>query len=136
MYPRLFLSAGGSILLLLGVVGYANLFTEGGSPTFWLDPAENALHGGLALLALGALFVPGLNRWLVPHQPVIVALIAVVLTFLGVIGFALPAGSSAHLNLFGVANLESPVDNLLHLVVGIVAAASVIVRPGSEAAPG
>lgn len=134
MYPRLFLSAGGSVLLLLAVVGYVDVFTEAGSPTFWLDPVENALHAGLALAALGALFMPGLKTILAPHQRAIVAGIAVITLFLGVYGFALPVGSGSHPNLFGVANLESPVDNLLHLVLGVVAAAAVIVPQGGEPA--
>jgi len=134
VYPRLFLSAGGSVLLLLTMVGYVGVFSEAGSPTFWLDPAENALHAGLGLVALGALFIPGVKTILAPHQRAIVAGIAVVLLFLGVYGFALPAGSSAHPNLFGMANLESPVDNVLHLVLGVVAAAAVIASPIGEAA--
>ena len=134
MYPRLFLSAGGSVLLLLAVVGYAGVFTEAVSPRFWLDPAENAMHAGLAVVALGALFVPGAKTVLAPHHRAIVAVIGVITLFLGAYGFALPAGSSAHPNLFGVANLESPVDNVLHLVVGMVAAVTVIVRPSGEKA--
>ena len=136
MYPRLFLSAGGSILLLVGVSGYAGVFTEAGSPSFWMDPAENAVHAGLGLASLATLFAPGLKTWMAPNQRALVALIAAVTLLLGVYGFALPAGSSAEPNLFGVANLESPVDNLLHLVIGTVAAAALLVRPAGEQAPG
>lgn len=133
MYPRLFLSAGGSVLLLLGVVGYAGVFTEAGSPTFWLDGWENIAHTGLGLAALAAVFVPGVNTALAPHYRWIVGIVALIALFFGVYGFALPAGSGANPNTFGVANLESPADNVLHLVVGLVALAAVFIRPGSEA---
>ncbi len=136
MYPRLFLSAGGSVLLMLGAVGYANVFTEAGSPSFWLDGAENIAHTGLGVVALAAVFVPGVNRVLAPHYRTIVGLIAVLALFFGIYGFLLPAGSSSDPNTFGVANLESPADNLLHLVVGIVALAAIYVKPSGEARPG
>jgi hypothetical protein len=132
VYPRLFLSAGGSVLLLLGVVGYANVFTEAGSPSFWLDGTENLVHTVAGLVALGALVVPGRGAGTAPHQRWIVGLIAAVALFFGAYGFLLPPGSGAHPNLFGVANLESPADNLLHLVIGITAAAALLVRPASE----
>lgn len=136
MYPRLFLSAGGSVLLLLGVVGYANVFTEAGSPSFWLDGTENLVHTVLGLIALGALFAAGRGAAVAPHHRWIVGLIALVGLFFGVCGFVLPAGSSAHPNLFGVANLENPADNLLHLVIGIAAAAALLVKPVSERTSG
>lgn len=129
MYPRLFLIAGGSLLVLLGVLGYASVFTESGSPSFWLDGTENAAHTGLGLVALAAVFVPGLNTALTPHYRTIVGLIAVITLFFGVYGFLLPPGSSADPNTFGVANLESPADNLLHLVFGIVAVAAIYLKP-------
>lgn len=136
MYPRLFLSAGGSVLLLLGALGYANVFTEAASPTFWLDGTENLAHAGVGLAALAAVFVPGLNSALSPHYRTVVGLIAVFALFFGVYGFLLPAGSSADPNTFGVANLESPADNLLHLVVGIVALASIHVKSAEERTAG
>lgn len=136
MYPRLFLSAGGSILLMLGVLGYANVFTETGSPSFWLDGGENIAHTGLGLVALAAVFVPGLNHALAPHYRTIVGLLAVIALFFGIYGFLLPAGSSAHPNTFGVANLESPADNLLHLVVGVTALAAVYLKSTNERTAG
>ncbi len=42
----------------------------------------------------------------------------ILLLGLGILGFVLPAGSMSQYNL-GVANLENPLDNVLHLVVGI-----------------
>lgn len=124
------------MLVLLGTVGYAHVFTEAGSPTFWLDDAENMAHTGLGLAAVAAVLLPGLNTALAPHYRLIVGLIAVVALFFGAYGFLLAPGSSADPNTFGVANLESPADNLLHLVVGIVAVAAIYVRSGEERAPG
>lgn len=120
------------MLLLLGTVGYANVFTEAGSPTFWLDGSENPVHLGVGLAALAAVFVPGLRTALAPHYRLIVGLVAVIALFFGIYGFVLPAGSGAHPNAFGVANLESPADNLLHLVIGIVAVAAMYVKPSTE----
>lgn len=136
MYPRLFLSAGGSVLLLLGVVGYANLFTEAGSPSFWLDGTENLAHSMVGVVAISAAFLPGRSGSTARFQRWVVALIALITLSVGVYGFLLPAGSGAHPNAFGVANLESPADNLLHLVIGITAAAVLIVKPASERATG
>ncbi len=135
MYPRLFLSAGGSVLLLLGVVGYAEIFTEAASPTFWLDDSENLAHTALGIAALAAVFVPGLNRVLAPHSRAIVGVIAVIALFFAAYGFLQPPGSSLEPNTFGIANLENPADNLLHLVVGIVAVAAMYVGP-DERPPG
>ncbi|MEX2546542.1 MAG: hypothetical protein WD830_01985 [Chloroflexota bacterium] len=104
--PRGFLIVGGAVLLLLGVLG---LF-------FWVDPAENIAHIGLGLVALAAIFVPGLNDTLTPHYRWLVNVFGVIALFFGVYGFLLPAGSPTSPNTFGLANLTLG-DNLLHLVV-------------------
>jgi hypothetical protein len=110
-------------------VGFAKVFTETGSPSFWLDSAENAAHTGLGLASLAAVFVPGLNTALAPRYRTLVGVVAVIALFFGAYGFLLPAGSSAHPNTFGAANLESPADNLLHLVIGSVAMAAFSLKP-------
>lgn len=119
MYPRLFLIYGGAVLLLLGIVGYLGVFTEPNTPGFWLDSGENLAHTFLGIVALAAVFVPGLNTALKPYYRAIVALVGVIALFFAVYG--LLNASGAEPNTFGVANLENPADNLLHLVVGIVA---------------
>ena len=134
VYPRLFLTVGGAVLLLLGVVGYLNVFTESGSPNFWLDGGENLAHTVLGVVALAAVFVPGLNTALAPYYRAIVGLVGAIALFFAVYGFLQPAGTAGHPNTFGVSNLENPADNLLHLVVGLVAFAAVFMR-GSETAP-
>lgn len=119
MYARLFLIYGGAVLLLLGIVGYLGIFTEAKTPGFWLDSGENLAHTVLGLVALAAVFVPGLNTALKPYYRAIVALVGVLALFFAVYGFLNASGAEP--NTFGVANLENPSDNLLHLVVGIVA---------------
>jgi uncharacterized membrane protein HdeD (DUF308 family) len=119
LYPRLFLIYGGAVLLLLGIVGYLGVFTEPNTPGFWLDGGENLAHTFLGIVALAAVFVPGLNTALKPYYRAIVALVGVIALFFAVYGFLNASGAEP--NTFGVANLENPADNLLHLVVGIVA---------------
>ncbi len=64
--PKGFLTYGGIVLLALGVIGLLNIFPEGGGlyPTFWLDQGENVAHTFLGIVALAAVFVPGLNKTL------------------------------------------------------------------------
>jgi hypothetical protein len=134
VYPRLFLTVGGAVLLLLGIVGYLNVFTESGTPAFWLDNGENLAHTVLGIVALAAVFVPGLNTALAPYYRPIVGLVGAIALFFAVYGFLQPAGTAATPNTFGVSNLENPSDNLLHLVVGIVAFAAIWVKPSEEMA--
>jgi hypothetical protein len=133
VYPRLFLTVGGAVLLLLGIVGYLNVFTESGSPNFWLDGGENLAHTVLGIVALAAVFVPGLNTALAPYYRAIVGLVGVIALFFAVYGFLQPAGTGANPNTFGVSNLENPADDLLHLVVGIAAFAAIYFKSGDEA---
>jgi uncharacterized membrane protein len=134
VYPKLFLTVGGAVLLLLGIVGYLNVFSESGTPAFWLDGGENLAHTVLGVVALAAVFVPGLNTALAPYYRAIVGLVAVIALFFAVYGFLQPAGTSGNPNTFGVSNLEGPADNLLHLVVGIVALAAIWMKPSEEMA--
>jgi hypothetical protein len=119
---RMFLTVGGAVLLLLGIVGYLNVFTESGSSGFWLDGGENLAHTVLGAVALAAVFVPGLNTALAPYYRWIVYLVGIISLFFAAWGF-LHAGSAVP-NTFGVANLENPADNILHLVVGVWAVAA------------
>ena len=117
MNPRQFLIAGGAVLLLLGIIGYLNVFNRESTPFFWLDAGENLAHTVLGVVALAAVFVPGLNDALAPLYRWIVILVGVLALFFAVYGF-LQAGAPEP-NTFGVANLENPADNILHLVVAI-----------------
>jgi hypothetical protein len=133
VYPRLFLNAGGSVLLLLGVAGYANAFTEAGSPSFWLDPAENIAHTALGVVALGAILLPGARTFAAQYQRLLAGVIGLLLLFFAAYGATLPPGDSTHPNAFGVANVEHPVDDLMHLVIGLVGVAAALMGSNPEA---
>ena len=112
--PRGFLIVGGAVLLLLGIVGFLNVFTLN---VFYLTTGENLAHVALGLVALAAVFVPGLKETLAPYYRWIVILVGALALFFGVYGFLAPAGNPpTTLNTFGLANLEI-VDNLIHLIV-------------------
>jgi hypothetical protein len=113
--PRGFLIVGGAVLLLLGLLGFV-ILKDPSLSFFWLDTSENIAHTVLGIVALAAVFVPGLNDALAPYYRWIVILVGVIALFFAVYGFLLPAGSPASPNTFGLANLELG-DNLLHLVV-------------------
>ena len=112
--PRGFLMVGGAVLTLLGLIGFFILNNPSLS-FFWLDSSENIAHLVLGLVALAAVYVPGLKDTLEPYYKWIVVLVGVIALFFGVYGF-LVAGDVSGRNTFGLANLELG-DNLLHLVV-------------------
>ena len=112
--PRGFLMVGGAVLTVLGLIGFFVLNNPSLS-FFWLDNSENIAHVALGLVALAAVYVPGLKDTLEPYYKWIVVLVGVIALFFGVYGF-LVAGDATGRNTFGLANLELG-DNLLHLVV-------------------
>ena len=112
MNPKQFLQFGGAILVVLGGIGLLPVFTKANTPWFYLDTGENVAHIGLGIVAIAAAYLltdPAMQKWLV-------AVVGVVALFFGVYGFVVMGASEP--NTFGVSNLESPADNLLHLVVG------------------
>ena len=109
MNPKQFLQIGGVVLLLLAIVGF--LVPEiPGLVTF--SPAENWAHLVLGVVALVLAPMPlgDLKKWVV----VLVGLLAL---FFGIAGFMVRMAPAP--NFYGVAQLDNPVDNVLHLVVGI-----------------
>ena len=130
MNPKQFLTIGGIILVLLGILGVLGVFNETTTPWFWLDSGENVAHLFLGVVALAAVFVPGLNTALAPYYKPIVILVGIIALFFGVYGFMVAGASTP--NTFGLTNLESPSDNLLHLVVGVWALAAAL-RPAGAA---
>ena len=114
--PRGFLQWGGIVLTLLGIVGFIGIFSQSAFPSFYLDTGENVAHLGLGVIALAALYVPGLNSALAPYYKWIVALVGAISAFFAIYGF-LQSGAPAP-NTFGY-NLENPLDNLLHVVVAV-----------------
>ncbi len=118
MNPKQFLVVGGIVLLALGIVGFLGVFSDTKS-AFYLDQGENVAHTGLGIIAIAAAFLireADLQKWLV-------AAVGVVALFFAVYGFMV-AGNTPP-NTFGISNLESPADDVLHLVVGIWALAAV-----------
>jgi hypothetical protein len=115
--PKGFLTYGGVILLLLGIIGFLGIFTKAAVPAFWLDSGENVAHTALGIIALAIVFVPGLNSAFAPYYRWIVILLGIVALFFAVYGFVV--GGNAEPNTFGLSNLESPADDILHLVVGL-----------------
>ena len=115
--PKGFLMVGGVVLLLVGALGF---FILNGSAAqsalgsfFWLDNSENYAHVLLGVVALAALYVPGLNSMLAPYYRWIVILVGLIALFFGVYGF-IASGSAP--NTFGLTNLELG-DNLLHAAI-------------------
>jgi len=112
--PRGFLVVAGIVLLVLGIVGFLNIFI---SQTFYLTTAENVAHVVLGAIALAAVFLPGLNSALAPHYRSFVIAVGLIALFFGVYGLLLPGGSPpATLNTFGVANLEF-IDNVINILI-------------------
>lgn len=108
--PKGFLQVGGSILLVVGILGFFLIGPTEESSIFgagwWFDTAENWAHTVLGIVALIAAYTlkdAGMQQKLV-------MVLGIVALLVGIYGFF----SSG---LFG-ANLEKPADNILHLVVG------------------
>ncbi len=116
MNPRQFLLIGGIILVLLGILGLVVLGPTADKSAlgaaFYLDNAENVAHlvlGIVALLAYWLLKDDMLVKWLV----ILVGVIALAVAVIGFLNSGNPAPN------VGVSNLENPLDNILHLVVGV-----------------
>lgn len=114
MNPKNFLVIGGVVLIILGLAGFVGILgpTPDASifgPNWWFDNGENWAHLVLGVAALVVAF------GLAPLQSTVALLVGVLGLVVGVWGFL--AGSEVP-NFFG-ANLENPLDNILHVVVGI-----------------
>ncbi len=123
MNPKQFLLIGGIVLLALGLVGFAGLFSQMNT-FFYLDTGENVAHTVLGIVAIAAAYLlkdAQLQKWLV-------VVVGVVALFFGVYGFIVAGNTSP--NTFGISNLESPADDILHLVVGIWALAAAFMPRG------
>lgn len=108
--PKGFLQIGGAVLVLIGILGYIGVI--GPTPErsifgefWWFDNAENIAHLVLGVAGLAASFV--LDNQM---QKYLVMALGVLGIGVGVYNFVSPM-------LLG-ANLETPADLVLHLVVG------------------
>lgn len=112
MNPKQFLTVGGIILLLLGILGYILQGGEILGRAWYLTTGENIAHIVLGVAALAVVY------WTkAPSQRLLTQVVAVVALFFAIYGFYVAGNLSP--NTFGVANLENPYDNLLHLIVGV-----------------
>ena len=114
MNPKQFLTLGGIVLALVGILGMVGILgptqdTSIFGGNWWFDAGENWAHLLLGIVALIAAFAVGANV-----QKPLVLVVGVVALLVGVIGFFL---SSSVPNFLG-ANLENPLDNILHIIVG------------------
>lgn len=126
--PKGFLQVGGIILLVVGLLGFLGIIgpTEEQSlfgAGWWFDGAENWAHTILGIVALGLAY--GMKN--AGTQKTIVMLLGIVGILVGVYGFISPS-------LLG-ANLENPMDNILHLVVGAWALTASMKKPAGGAMP-
>lgn len=111
--PRGFLSVGGTVLVLVGILGYVGVI--GPTPdqsifgTFWwFDNAENLAHTVLGVVAFLSVYMV---KDAAVHRFLVLAVGALAL----VVGLYNLVGEVQVLD----ANLESPADLVLHLVVGV-----------------
>ncbi|MBI2598888.1 hypothetical protein HYW40_01600 [Candidatus Curtissbacteria bacterium] len=114
MNPKQFLTIGGAVLVLVAILGYIGII----GPTmeqsifgeaWYFDNGENVAHLVLGVVALGAAFLASAGM-----QKMLTMLVALVALFFGLYGFIAGPGPA---NTFGLANLENPLDNVLHLAI-------------------
>lgn len=128
MAPRQFLIWGGIILVVVAILGWINVLgpTSDSSifgSTWWFDSVENWAHLIIGIVALLAAFVLPAGA-----QKVLVIIV-------GIVGLLFAIFNLAGTVVIGGANLESPLDLILHLVVGIWALWAGFSKKGSAAVP-
>ena len=109
--PRGFLKWGGIILIAVGILGMIGVIGPTTNSLFgdswWFDQYENWAHLILGLVAIAALYVLPAKT-----QKPLVLIVGIVALFFVVWGFFVSSD-------FYGAMLENPLDNILHLVVGV-----------------
>ena len=110
MNPKQFLQIGGIVLVLVGILGFFLIGPDEISSVFgsawWFDSGENWAHLVLGIVAL-ILGFGVKNESLQKNVTILV----------GVLGLFFAVYNVFSTNFLG-ANLESPLDLILHLVVG------------------
>ena len=109
--PEGFLKVGGVVLVLLALVGYLGIIPE--NSVFYLTNGENLAHLVLGVVALLLVYLvdnDDIQKWVV----VLVGVLALVFVVWGFL-----VSGNPYQNFYGLANLENPADQVLHLVVGV-----------------
>ncbi len=115
MNPKSFLTWGGWILVLVAILGAIGVIGPTSDQSifgasWYFDAPENWAHLIIGVVGLAAAW------WLdAGTQRVLAWVVGIVALVIGLWGFFLSGDAP---NFYG-ANLENPLDNLLHLVVGI-----------------
>ncbi|MBI3495116.1 hypothetical protein HY065_00630 [Candidatus Berkelbacteria bacterium] len=109
MNSKQFLMIGGVILLALGIIGF--IFPNLLGSTLNFDVYENVIHTVLGVVALGAYYWAGADV-----QKNLVRLVGIIAAIVAIGGFMVVGKASP--NFFG-ANLENPIDNIIHVVVAL-----------------
>lgn len=128
MNPKQFLQIGGIILVVVGVLGF---FLIGPTPegsifgaNWYFDNGENWAHLIIGIVAL--IFAYGVKSE--SAQKNLTVLAGIIALVVGVWGFFL--GNTVSPNFFG-ANLENPLDNILHLIIGVWALWAAFKKPAT-----
>jgi len=122
MHPKTFLMWSGIILVVLSIVGFLGLNL--GERVLWFDAYENWVHLILGIVAILASYQLGASA-----QQTLVWIVAVVALVVGIWGFFVSGRPVP--NFFG-ANLENPIDNLLHVAVGVWGVLAARARPATK----
>ncbi len=113
-----FLQVGGVVLILVAILSYLPFTNNPDTSIFgsawWFDGGEGIAHLVLGIVAIAAAYVVPANL----QRPLVIVVGVVALLF-ALYGLILPPGSPTALNTFGLGNLESPLDTILHLVVAV-----------------
>ncbi|HEY4479801.1 MAG TPA: hypothetical protein VI981_05645 [Candidatus Paceibacterota bacterium] len=111
MNSKQFLVIGGIILVVVGILGWINVLGPTADSSifgsgWWFDTAENWAHFVLGIVALVVAFLLPAST----HKPIVIVV--------GIIAILAALYNLAGTKLLG-ANLESPADLILHLVIGL-----------------
>jgi hypothetical protein len=112
--PRRFLILGGSVLIVLGILGLTGILGKVSAASFFRPPYWiNWFH-----LTLGSLVLTVGRTGNSRLQSGFALMAAIVGTTIGTLGLVFGAAAA---NRFGIAELADPSDHVAHLLVGLTA---------------